>query len=503
MTAKSISEQILEQAKIVGAARSELDKTKAALEEATKALQEDLENEEHLQSVETLSETVEQRQAELDKAQKSLDGLKRAEQALAQKSAPAGGAPAFVPKRKDGEGNLWKVAAATFKGYCEFGTQARNPAVVKSIIDREYKDQPAVSAVFDHMMQKTAVNPATTGAAGWAAELVQTDVQGFLDALAPVSVAAALARRSQLLNFDGFNSVTVPRLNNLGATPTEPAWVAEAAVIPLTQFQFGSTTINRYKLAAITTMSREIADRSMPSIEGILRNALSLAYAQVLDNALLSNSAAVANVRPAGLLNGLAGANTGAGATGATALEHVITDLKAMLGALMANRMGGRPVLLVNDVDRLGLSMLSTSLGEFTFRDELASGRLMGIDVISSANVPTGTAILVDAQALATAFDAPMFDVSDVATVTEANADGTAPTQANNAAGTAVGTAGQVPPPITGGIGVVEPAANTAATGYTARSLWQTWSLGIRMVAPTSWALLRPGAVAERHTLAW
>jgi hypothetical protein len=65
----------------------------------------------------------------------------------------------------------------------------------------------------------------------------------------------------------------------------------------------------------------------------------------------------------------------------------------------------------------------------------------------------------------------------------------------------APGTAGQVP--VNSGIGV-SGSTGTATTGYTARSLWQTYSVGIRMVAPTSWALLRGNAAVYSITgLTW
>ncbi|MFZ9899686.1 MAG: hypothetical protein ACO3F5_09635, partial [Gemmatimonadaceae bacterium] len=97
------------------------------------------------------------------------------------------------------------------------------------------------------------VNPAMTSVSGWAQELVQSDIQGFMDSLKTVSVAAALAARSQRLSFGGYGSITVPVRNALANTLTEPAWVGEAGAIPLTSFQFSSVTMNRYKLAAITT----------------------------------------------------------------------------------------------------------------------------------------------------------------------------------------------------------------------------------------------------------
>lgn len=299
------------------------------------------------------------------------------------------------------------------------------------------------------------------------------------------------------LSFGGYDSITVPMRNPLGASLSEPAWVGEAGAIPLTQFSFGSAKINRYKLAAISTFSAELAQRSTPQIEGLLRDALSEAYAQVLDAALLSNGAAVAGVRPAGILAGV----TGVAGTAGGGEAAVIADMKAMITAMTNARLGARPVLIVGTANRLSLSLMMNPLGQRAFADEIATGRLLGVEVISSQHVPANTAILVDAATFATAFDAPMFDVSDVATVVESNAAAAAPTMAATAAQAAigaVGTAGQVP--VNSGIAVAG-STGAAAAGFQARSLWQTYSIGIRMIAPTSWALMR-GAAAVQETTA-
>jgi hypothetical protein len=126
------------------------------------------------------------------------------------------------------------------------------------------------------------------------------------------------------------------------------------------------------------------------------------------------------------------------------------------------------------------------------------------MEVISSQHVPANTAILIDASTFATAFDTPIFDVSDIATVVEASANATAPTMAATSPQAAVGapgTAGQVP--VNSGIGV-SGSTGTATTGYTARSFFQTYTCGVRMIAPTSWALLRGNAaVYHIQNLTW
>jgi HK97 family phage major capsid protein len=456
-------------------AEAELVSLKDSLIESTKALEAAPDEESLLVQVEELT-------AKVEKQSSTVSALKKAEQALASRAAAA--APAVISGgiKKDAKGDgslLWKQATAKLLAH-------NSRRDVSEVLETYYKDDDQLKAVMGYT-SKAVVNPAMTGVTGWAAELVQTDVQGFLNSLRTVSVAAELASRSQQLSFGGYDSITVPMRNPLGATLTEPAWVGEAGAIPLTQFAFGSMKINRFKLAAITTMSKEIMQRSTPSIEGLLRDALTEAYAQVLDAALLSNGAAVAGVRPDGLLQGV---TTAAGTAGGGEAA-VMADMKTMIAAMTNARLGARPVLIIPAANRLSLSLMMNPLGQRSFADEVSAGRLLGVEIISSQHVPAATAILVDAAALAVAFDTPEFDVSDVATVVESNANGTAPTMAATAAQAAIGavaTAGQVP--VNSGIAVAG-STGAASTGFQARSLWQTYSAGIRMVAPTSWARLR------------
>lgn len=475
-------------------AEAELVTAKDLLLESTKNLEAAPDEESLLNEVEELSTKVEKQTA-------SLSALKKAEKALAQRAvneAPA--ITADMVKRnsykEENPGDLmFKHATAKLISHVTKRT-------VDDVINERYGDVPAVKESYG-FITKTAVDPAMTTTTGWAAELVRNDNRGFIESLEDVSVAAALAGLSTSLDFNGAHSVTIPVENELAATPTEPAWVGEAGVIPLTSFGFTSKVLNRFKLAAITTMSQEIVEQSTPAIEALVRNSLRKAYAKVLDQALMSVAPAVANVRPAGMYVGVAklGGTPGGGDTA------VRGDITKLLSAMIAGRVGAKPVLIVNSMDKLGASMMMSALSEYMFRDELSGGSLLGIPVISSNSVPQHTAVLVDAEYFAAAFDAPTFNISDVATITEANADLTPPTQASKVGDdTAPGTAGQVPPK-TGGIGVVEPIANTAtgkvAEGYTARSLWQTYAVGVRMIAPTSWGVMNAAAVQYIDNTSW
>jgi HK97 family phage major capsid protein len=470
----------------IKAAQTALVEKKDELVIATKALEANPDDDSLLAQVTELTGQVE-------KATTSIDALLKAEAALASRAQAQAEAPAVISHRQksqDEDGVIWKMAAAKVLAHA-----TKTP--LNQVVEKHYSGNKALPAVMDYIT-KSQIDPAMTSVAGWAAELVQSDVQGFLDTLKTTSVAAALAARSQQLNFNGYNSITVPRRNANAAGSGRTSWVGEAGAIPLVGFNFGSAVINRFKLAAISTFSAEIAERSTPQIESILRSALTEDYSEVLDNAFLSASAAVAGVRPAGLLNNV---TVGTGATGG-GQDAVSGDLKAMMSKLLATRGGVRPVLVINDIDRLSLSFMTSPLGDAVYAAELATGRLAGVEVVSSANVPKGTAILIDAAALVTAFDGPMFDVSDVATVVESNADGTAPTMAGAGPGNggAIGTAGQVP--VDGGISVGG-STGASTTGYQARSLWQTYSIGLRMICPTSFTMLRPGSVQAVNTITW
>jgi hypothetical protein len=224
----------------------------------------------------------------------------------------------------------------------------------------------------------------------------------------------------------------------------------------------------------------------------------------VLDSALLDNGAAVTGVRPHGLLYDpfAAAAITAIPGTVGGGEDAVRGDIMALVSAMTTARLGARPVLLVNELDRLSASMMVSALSERLFMDDLASGNLMGIPVIASNNVPQHTLVLVDAAYLAMAVDPPMFDVSNVATVVEASADATPPTMNSiTASGAAGATAGQVAAdegiPVSGGGG------GAAAVGATARSLWQTYSIGLRLIAPTSWGVMQPGTVAVSTATTW
>jgi hypothetical protein len=106
----------------------------------------------------------------------------------------------------------------------------------------------------------------------------------------------------------------------------------------------------------------------------------------------------------------------------------------------------------------------------------LNGGTLQGYPVIQSANVTADMMFLVDAaDFVSVTGDTPRFDVSDQAVITM---DDTAPAQ----------------------LGVVGSPNVVAAPS---RSLWQTDTIGVRMLLDLNWGLRRTGVVAWTQTMTW
>lgn len=470
--------------KIVSA-EAELVTLKDSLVESTNSLEAAPDEETLLAEVEELTTTVEKKTA-------TLEAYKKAEAALAERAKPVE-TPGIVHNigTKD-VGELWLKQAV-----CHFLSHVEKKSV-EAVMEERYAKDVALKSLHG-MVSKTAVPLATTFDAGWAAELVTNDVRGFLNVLTPTSVAAALATRATLLSFDGYDTVTIPRRQPRAAgNDLSGAFVGEGGAIPLGKLSLGSDKLSRYKMAVISTFSMELAQRSTPSIEGLIRQAILDDTSIALDTAFLDISAAVTGVRPAGLLNTIV-VGTGDASGG---LASVTADMKTMLTAIASAGLGTRPVLLVNTQNALTLGLIQTALGDFVFRDEINGGRLLGIEVIRSLNVPVNTCIMIDAATLATAFDRTEFNVSDVATVVEANSDLTAPTHDVIAADAIGSVAAQVLP--NGGIAVEdEGLTRVGSKGYTARSLWQTYSVGVRAVTPVAWGVIQPGGIVALKNLAW
>lgn len=348
-----------------------------------------------------------------------------------------------------------------------------------------YPDRTDMDAVV-----KAVTNPAMTTVATWAAELVDTAILDFMEALRPESVYAQLAAMGTRFSFGRNGSVKIPRRNaaaGAGAAPDlRGAFVGEGQPIPVRRGSFGSVTLTPHKMGVISTFTREMAQQSTPQIEGLIRQGIIEDTAVAIDYALLDAVAGDA-IRPAGLLNGV----TPITGTAGGGIAAITADLSALLAPFVTNNAANGIVFLINPAKVFALQWASTAVGVYPFRDEANAGRLGGYPFIASTNVPATDIIAVRfADFVSSTADTPEFDVSDTATLHED--DGGYPADQAMRPGTTT-----VLPLATGTAGA------GAITAAPVRSLWQTASIGIRMLLGMDWAMRRAAMVQKVSGITW
>ena len=178
----------------------------------------------------------------------------------------------------------------------------------------------------------------------------------------------AISRQAVRATGGSFNEQDVPtpavdEIPRVSDTPRgdDVLWTTLRGVEVEVKFLGGNKSV-------ISTFTRELADRSTPAIEAVIRQAILDDTAIELDTAMFDNSAAVAGVRPAGLLDTTAPGYAGTAGTGTAGggPDAVIGDIQTMLSAMVTAGVGSRPVLFINSQDAMSVGMMQTPLGEET-----------------------------------------------------------------------------------------------------------------------------------------
>jgi HK97 family phage major capsid protein len=392
----------------------------------------------------------------------------KAETAAEGSFARGGFSPIYaVPAEKIApQDYVWRSLVCAVKGH--FTKQSP-----LQVLKQEYGDDEPTRAVLS-VITKAAAIPADTVTSGWADKLVVTSIQDFFDALMPNSVYPPLAAKGGKFSFGRAGIVTMPTRSS---TPTiAGSFVAQGAPIPVRQGAFASISFTPKKMGVISTMTRDIAEHSTPAIDALIRQAI-IEDTNVAIDSILLDATAADTTRPAGLRNGVAATTATAGG----AIAALIGDIRGLTSALITGTKGNlrSPVWIMNPGDVLAASLLQATAGggEFPFKDELSRGMLQGYPVIQSSNVASDLMLLVDAaDFISVTGDTPRFDVSDQATL---HMEDTTPLQ--------IATGAQ-------GSGVL---------ATPTRSLWQTDTIGIRMMLDINWGLRRTGVIAWTQTMTW
>ncbi len=187
------------------------------------------------------------------------------------------------------------------------------------------------------LLTRAGVAPISTTSAS---ALMRTLTEYLIASLSGISAAAILLAKTMQLSFAGSAVISVP---SFVADASGSSFVGEGMPIPARSLLAQPLLLTPSKLATISALTSEMANASGGNAEKMIGDVLMRSTGLALDAALFDANAAVAEVRPAGLRNGVA-ASTASAATDPT--DAMIADI-ATLTAVVAAVAGTEPVVLI------------------------------------------------------------------------------------------------------------------------------------------------------------
>lgn len=407
-------------------------------------------------------DAIEELNGQIETAERTVAALEASEAKIGIDAVAPGKAPA-QPRRplglggKELSGMDLLVRGMVARGVAHFGNKS-----IDQVLDERYPGHEATAII-----AKADQTIGTTTVSGWASEIVQTAYADFLHALVGKSIYPVLRDRGIGLSFDGNGTVSIPSRTAGGAGG---GFVAEGSPIRVGRITTAATTMTPRKLGVIVPFSRELAKRSTPTIEALVRQAIIEDTAVILDSALLDATAS-STARPAGLLNGVSAAATG---TAGTDYAAVVADFKALLLPFINANAADNITVVMNPAQGLALDMMAGPDGTGGLGEWFGKVRSR-VNIIESTNATEGRLIALRNSDFATALgDAPEFDVSEQATV---HMEDTTPLE------------------IVSGTG--------PTTADPVRSFFQTATIGVRMLMDVSWKMRRSGMVQWIDNTSW
>lgn len=412
-----------------------------------------------LTAADTLDETaIGELTSQIDSEEKTLATLKAAEAKIGvgARSETATTVPAQARKplghqEKDGMDLL--VKALVVRGVAHFGNMP-----IEKALEARYPGHEAVGII-----AKADQTVGTTTGSHWADDLVQTAYFGFLQALKGHSIFPDLLGRGLSLTFDRWGTLSLPRRT---AGTAGGGFVAEGLPIRVGKITTAAATLTPKKMGVIVAFSKELAKRSTPAIEGIVRQAIIEDTAAILDPILLDATASSTS-RPAGLLNGVSAVGNGYGGGDYQAVKE---DIRALLAPFHTANAADGIVVLMNPAQGLNMSLMEGPVGDPNWLQRIKDR----VTFIESTHVTANRLIAIRASDFAGAGGDPDFDVSEQATI---HMEDTTPLE------------------IVSGTG--------PTTADPVRSLWQTASVGVRMLMDVSWTMRQTGMVQWVDTTTW
>jgi HK97 family phage major capsid protein/HK97 family phage prohead protease len=222
---------------------------------------------------------------------------------------------------------------------------------------------------------KAAVAAGDTTTSTWASELVyaQNLASEFIEFLRPQTIIGKIPGLTKI----PFN-VRIAGQN----AASSAFWVGQGQPVPMSKLGTFAITLGIAKAAGLVAVDDELVRSSSPSAEMLVRNDLGKSIAQFLDTQFLNpDFAAVANVSPASILNGVTPI-TPSGTTSNALRADVQTLIDAWLAANMDPSLG---VWIMAPTQALSLSMMLNPLGQPLYPEiNMLGGTLFGLPVITS-----------------------------------------------------------------------------------------------------------------------
>jgi HK97 family phage prohead protease/HK97 family phage major capsid protein len=404
-------------------------------------------------------DAVEALTGQIDIEERSLAALKASEAKIGIGAAAVSGVATPNIARRSLSQREVKGADLVIRGIVARGIAHFGGKSIDQVLDERYPGHDATKIV-----TKADQTIGTTTVSGWASELVQTAYADFVQALVGYSIYPALRDKGIGLSFDAAGTVSIPSRTAGGSGG---GFVGEGQPIRVGRITTAATTMTPRKMGVIVPFSRELAKRSTPVIEALVRQAIVEDTGVILDAALL-DAAAGDTVRPAGLLNGVSAIG---GGYGGADYQAVIEDFKALLAPFITANAADNITVVMNPTQGLSLALMPGPSGQPNWFSEIQKR----INVVESTRATAGRLVALRNSDFATALgDAPEFDISEQATV---HMEDTTPLE------------------IVSGTG--------PTTADPVRSFFQTATIGVRMLMDVSWKMRRTGMVQWIDGTSW
>ena len=310
---------------------------------------------------------------------------------------------------------------------------------------------------------KADVSAANTLSPTWAGNLITDGGVAFADFvewMRPQMLLGRIQDRLRRLPFDA------PVLVQGSAGAGD--WVKEGNHKPLTEWTYTKAKLTPLKVAAIAAATKEMVLRASASADALIRDELARAIGATIDSTFMSETAAVQDESPAGILAGTAALTL----TGGGDSDAVRCDVGMFLNAFADNNLSlSGAFWIMPERVAIALSLMQTPLGQSAFPGvNFTGGTFFGLPVYVTGYADTDS----DGSAVALVKGDEIF-IGDEGGIEVSVTDQASLVMADNPTGDSI---------------------TPTASGSKLVSLWQTNSIAWRVERMVNWQKRRAQAVA-------